>query len=207
MTSKLTIRSKLAAALAVPLIALAALVAVQVRDSVGDTNNAHTQADLATSATGPAGIVSALQNERNLQGARAIGADKQVDLPVKTAPEATAATDKAITDFRSSLDNLDPQAADAYLPALAAIERGIGDIRKTADTLGATPSLDAAHQQAANTATGSIGRSPHANDHSASSSTIHHSSGRYGFHGSVSVPTPYPRTRNARTAATPITRR
>ena len=55
MTSKLTIRSKLAAALAVPLIALAALVAVQVRDSVGDTNNAHTQADLATSATGPGG--------------------------------------------------------------------------------------------------------------------------------------------------------
>ena len=141
MTSKLTIRSKLAAALAVPLIALAALVAVQVRDSVGDTDNAHTQADLATSATGPGGIVSALQNERNFQGARAIGAESQVDLPVKTADEATAATDKAISDFRDSLDNLDPQAADAYLPALAAIERGIGDIRKTANTLGAAPSL------------------------------------------------------------------
>ena len=40
MTSKLTIRSKLAAALAVPLIALAALVAVQVRASVHDTDQA-----------------------------------------------------------------------------------------------------------------------------------------------------------------------
>jgi signal transduction histidine kinase len=148
--SKLTIRSKLAAALAVPLIALAAVVAVQVRDSVGETDDARTQADLATSATGPGGIVTALQNERNLQGARAIGADKQVDLPVKTAPEATAATDKAITDFRKGLDDLDPKAAEAYLPALSAIEAGIGDIRERADALGSAPSLDPAHQAAAN---------------------------------------------------------
>ncbi len=88
MTSRLTIRSKLAAALAVPLVALAALVAVQVRDSVGDTDAAKVQADLATSSTGPAGIVTAMQNERNFEALRAIGFNTAVELPVKTPEEA-----------------------------------------------------------------------------------------------------------------------
>ena len=149
MTSRLTIRSKLAAALAVPLVALAALVAVQVRDSVGDTDAAKVQADLATSSTGPAGIVTAMQNERNFEALRAIGFNTAVELPVKTPEEARAATDTAINDFRKGLTEVDPQAADAYLPAISAIEGGIDDLRSTADSLAQTPSLDQAESASA----------------------------------------------------------
>jgi signal transduction histidine kinase len=144
VTSKLTIRSKLAAALAVPLLALSALVAVQVRESVGNTDAARVQADLATSATGPGGIVTAMQNERNFEALRSIGFTSAVDLPVKTPEEARSQTDGALDTFRNRLDDLDPKAADAYLPAVSAIEGGIDDLRTTADTLAQTPSLEQA---------------------------------------------------------------
>jgi signal transduction histidine kinase len=146
VTSRLTIRSKLAAALAVPLVALAALVAVQVRESVGDTDAAKVQADLATSSTGPGGIVTAIQNERNFEALRSIGFNTAVELPVTTSEEARTATDNALNDFRDGLADLDPGAAEAYLPAVSAIEGGIDDLRATADTLAQTPSLDQAEQ-------------------------------------------------------------
>ncbi len=43
---------------------------------------------------------------------------------------------------------------------------------------------------AAKTATGSIGRSSQATAHSATSVSVHHSTGMYGFHGSVSTIVP-----------------
>jgi signal transduction histidine kinase len=149
VTSRLTIRSKLAAALAVPLVALATLVAVQVRDSVGVTDAAKVQADLATSSTGPGGIVTAIQNERNFEALRSIGFHTAVELPVTTPEEARAATDEALNGFRDGLADLEPGAADVYLPAVSAIEGGIDDLRSTADTLGQTPSLEQAVQASA----------------------------------------------------------
>ena len=122
---------------------------MQVRDSVGDTDDAKVQADLATSATGPAGIVTAMQNERNFEALRSIGFNTAVELPVKSPEEARAATDTALNDFRDGLTDLDPQAADAYLPAVSAIEGGIDDLRGTADGLAQTPSLDQAPEASA----------------------------------------------------------
>ena len=91
MTSKLTIRSKLAAALAVPLIALAALVAVQVRDSVGNTEQ-------RARASRPRDLRHRPRRHRHrhaeraqLRGRCAASASRQaVDLPVKT-PEGSRA--------------------------------------------------------------------------------------------------------------------
>ena len=47
-----------------------------------------------------------------------------------------------------------------------------------------------AQNDAAKTATGNIATSSQATDHTASSSTTHHSNGRYGFHGWVSIVSP-----------------
>ncbi len=59
------------------------------------------------------------------------------------------------------------------------------------------------HIEPAKTATGSIARSSASTDHTASTNTNHHSTGRYGFHGSVSRNAPYARVNTASTAATP----
>ena len=67
VTRKLTIRTKLAATLAVPLVALAAFAALQVRSSYDTADQVKRQAAVATSATGPAGVVNALLVERDFE--------------------------------------------------------------------------------------------------------------------------------------------
>ena len=57
------------------------------------------------------------------------------------------------------------------------------------------------HIDPAMTATGSIARSSASTDHTASRNTNHHSTGRYGFHGSVRRNAPYARVSTASTAA------
>ena len=78
MKRKLTIRTKLAATLAVPLAALAGFAALQVRDAYNRADQVKLQAGLATSATGPAGVLTALENERDYEALRAIGAQNLV---------------------------------------------------------------------------------------------------------------------------------
>ena len=97
MTRKLTIRTKLAAALAVPLIALTAFAAFQVRGSFDTADRVNRQADLATSATGPAGIVNALENERNFESLRAIGFERAVPLPVTSVTQAKRESNRAVS--------------------------------------------------------------------------------------------------------------
>ena len=75
---RLTIRTKLAATLAVPLAALASFAALQVRDAYNRAEQVRLQAGLATSATGPAGVLNALENERDYEALRAIGAQNLV---------------------------------------------------------------------------------------------------------------------------------
>ena len=64
---RLTIRTKLAATLAVPLAALASFAALQVRDAYNRADQVKLQAGVATSATGPAGVLTALENERDYE--------------------------------------------------------------------------------------------------------------------------------------------
>ena len=61
------------------------------------------------------------------------------------------------------------------------------------------------HKLAATTSGINIRWSPHSTAHVASSTTIHASSGRYGFHGWVSGTCPYPRTTTASSAPTATT--
>ena len=78
MKRKLTIRTKLAATLAVPLAMLASFAGLQVRDAYNRSDEVRLQAGLATSATGPAGVLTALENERDYESLRAIGAQNLV---------------------------------------------------------------------------------------------------------------------------------
>ena len=68
MRRRLTIRTKLAATLAVPLAALASFAALQVRDAYNRSEQVRLQAGLATRRRAPAGVLNALENERDYAG-------------------------------------------------------------------------------------------------------------------------------------------
>ena len=119
MTRKLTIRTKLAAALAVPLVALAAFAALQVRSAYDRADQVKRQAALATSATGPAGLLAALETERDYQSLWEIGAQDLVDPQLQTSGDATSRTNQALLRFRQQVLERGGDASSNYATTLA----------------------------------------------------------------------------------------
>jgi signal transduction histidine kinase len=142
----LTIRTKLAATLAVPLAALAAFAALQVRDAYGTADHVKRQAAVATAAAGPAGVVNALMNERDFETLRTLGLDKQAPwLSVRNSRQAEDATDSSISGFTRLLAEQGRDAAGAYTSALRQLRlklNGDAGLRAQADDLSRKTSLD-----------------------------------------------------------------
>ena len=133
MRRRLTIRTKLAATLAVPLAALASFAALQGRDAYNRSDQVRLQAGLATSATGPAGVLTALENERDYEALRAIGAQNLVaQKDTKFSAQVTASTDVALGNFRSLLDSVGG-AAGNYRAALTQVSSKLVQLRQQAE--------------------------------------------------------------------------
>ncbi len=133
MRRRLTIRTKLAATLAVPLAALASFAAMQGRDAYNRSDQVRLQAGLATSATGPAGVLTALENERDYEALRAIGAQNLVaQKDTKFSAQVTASTDVALGNFRSLLDSVGG-AAGNYRAALTQVSAKLVQLRQQAE--------------------------------------------------------------------------
>jgi hypothetical protein len=114
----LTIRTKLAATLAVPLVALAAFAALQVRSSYDTADQVKRQAAVATSATGPAGVVNALLVERDFETLHALGLDKRATYLGNTSSrDVEDTTDRKKVSFQNSLRDLGANVAGSYTPA------------------------------------------------------------------------------------------
>ncbi len=120
---RVSIKVKLAGALAVPLIALMVVSGLEVARSLNHAEQVRRQTDLATAAIGPSGLITALQNERNFTGLWLLGADDLVDLPVSTLSEARTATDTAREAFAAEIEDKGEQVARIYGPGLAALDR------------------------------------------------------------------------------------
>lgn len=134
MKRKLTIRTKLAATLAVPLAALASFAALQVRDAYNRSDQVRLQAGLATSATGPAGVLSALEYERDYESLRAIGAQNLVaQKGTKFSAQVTAGTDVALSNFRGLLSDVGGDAAGNYRSTLSQVSGGLVALRQQAE--------------------------------------------------------------------------
>jgi signal transduction histidine kinase len=133
LTSKLTIRSKLAAALLVPLAMLALFAASQVQTASEQRDRVHQQAGLATSATGPSGLLTALASERDFQTMRAIGAQGQLAGGPKNQREAIRRTDGALSSFRNQLSDLGGRAGDNYRSTLNSVGSELETLRDDAD--------------------------------------------------------------------------
>ena len=114
-----------------PLAALASFAALQVRDAYNRSDQVKLQAGLATSATGPAGVLNALENERDFEALRAIGAQNLVaPTNTKFSAQVTAITDVALGNFRVLLADVGGEAAGNYRSTLSQVNTGLVKLRQ-----------------------------------------------------------------------------
>jgi len=124
---------KLAVALAVPLLGLLVITAVEVAHTARHVDRVRSQTQLARATVGPAGLIAALQNERTWAAADLIGASDQIVAQVKGYPATRDDTDQAITRFRAAARAEGPAVVSAYAPALARLD-GLAAVRRKIDT-------------------------------------------------------------------------
>ncbi|HEU0171050.1 MAG TPA: nitrate- and nitrite sensing domain-containing protein, partial [Acidimicrobiales bacterium] len=134
MPRRIPIRTKLAAALAVPICALLLVSALEVRQSADADRETRSQTELATASIGPGGVITTIQNERNYGSVWLLGFEATLQLPVTSFEEAAAATDEAIDAFRADLEDKPASVRGSYTPALDHIESELGGLRETPRT-------------------------------------------------------------------------
>src|SRR4029453_775151 len=130
---RIPIRRKLAAALAIPIAALLVVAGLEVLQSTRDADEVKEQTDLATASVGPSGVISALQDERNYASLWLLGQEGNVEVPVENFDQAKQATDAAIESFRADVESKGVEVAEAYGPALEALD-GLAELRQQVDT-------------------------------------------------------------------------
>ena len=143
LVRRIPIRYKLAAALAVPLIAMGLVTVIEVASVESEVRDVRQQTALATATIGPNGLITALQNERNWVSANLVGADQDLAMVASGYDETRAATDAARAEFEDELSSLGDAARSAYEQAfdgLAEIDALRTEIDGYVATL--TPSLD-----------------------------------------------------------------
>ena len=134
MPRRIPIRTKLAAALAVPICALLLVSVLEVRQSAASARETKSQTELATASIGPGGIITTLQNERNYGSVWLLGFEATLQLPVTSFEEAAAATDEAIASFREDLADK-PQSRRGHVrAALDHIEAQLPEQRPVVET-------------------------------------------------------------------------
>jgi signal transduction histidine kinase len=118
---KFRIRSKLAAALAVPLVALVAMAGLQAAQAQEESDRIEAEAERAFLALGPGSVTTAMQNERNFLSLELIGLSGATKLAVSSVPEAIDATDEALADLERAVADMEPAVQAAYEPAFEAL--------------------------------------------------------------------------------------
>jgi signal transduction histidine kinase len=139
---RIPIRMKLAAALAVPLVALALITSLEVVRTSTAVDSIRQQTDLARSAIGPAGLITTLQNERTWTLVELVGFDAMVQVQEEGYDETRTHTDEALAAFRDEVSTRGGRVADAYEPALEGLESEIQQIRADVDAFTAPRALD-----------------------------------------------------------------
>jgi signal transduction histidine kinase len=117
-TRRFPIRAKLAAALAIPLVAMGAITLAEVVSVASDAREVRDQTKLATATVGPGGLITALQDERNWAAGAMVGVESQLDMTVSSFDEAYTATDEALEEFDAEIESLGDVAVAAYGPVL-----------------------------------------------------------------------------------------
>ena len=134
---RVPIRLKLLGALAVPLIALVIVTALEVYQSAEEERDVRDQTSLAEASIGPASLLSRIEDERNAAGVYMLNAQDAFALPVEDNAQAREATDKEVADFRAQVEGMGGEVAAAYGPALDAMG-DIDELRNRIDSFEGT---------------------------------------------------------------------
>src|ERR671919_317999 len=131
---RIPIRLKLAGALAVPLLGLSVVAALEAAQISGEVDEVRRQRELARASTGHQGLITVLENERNWAAIEVSGQAEAVDLRVEGYDATRADTDRAIVDFEAALARDDRAVREAFRPALEALD-GLDALRSDIDAV------------------------------------------------------------------------
>jgi Histidine kinase-, DNA gyrase B-, and HSP90-like ATPase len=133
---RIPIRAKVAGALAVPLLGLAAAAGIGVSANAAATRDVIRQTQLAAASIGRAGLIEALQNERNLALLTMLGLTGGVDLEVGDAMTARQLTDSANIALRREISRQSDGLRSDYTAALDTLT-DLPDVRELVDAAAA----------------------------------------------------------------------
>lgn len=130
-----SIRSKLVAALVVPVIFVALITGVQAKHAQDDLNRTNREVTLSLAAGGPTTYITALLDERNITALYMLGLENAVKLArVKSVADARKSTDLLQVRFEQSLKRDGKQVEDLFGPTLKKASAALVDARHAADT-------------------------------------------------------------------------
>jgi signal transduction histidine kinase len=109
---------KLAAALAMPLFALAVVTALEVAQSTREADEVRSEANLAKASTGHQGLITTLQDERSWASVELVGQQATYTLEIEGYDGTRAATDAAVAAFEAELAGEERAVREAFRPAL-----------------------------------------------------------------------------------------
>src|SRR5215471_6673385 len=135
---RIPIRAKVAGALAVPLIALVVFAGIGVSTNAEAAARVTRQADLATASIGHAGLISALQNERNEALIEMLGLTGRIALEVNDRTDARQQTDAAHTGLHHEIAGQSDQLQKDYAAAMDSLS-ALPNLRARVDDAIRTP--------------------------------------------------------------------
>jgi signal transduction histidine kinase len=145
---RIPIRVKVAAALAVPLLALVVGAAVGVSTSTSQARTVTRQAELATASIGHAGLINVLQNERNTALVQMLGLGVLIDLEQPDVDVSRQRTNDAHDALHRQISGQDDQLREDWANALSTLD-GLPALRAAVDAAVANPgpaNREAAHE-------------------------------------------------------------
>ena len=133
MIKRIPIRTKLALALFVPILAMFAVSVYEVSQANRQLDGVRQDTDLAGAALGPDSLIRTLQDERNDSAITAVGLRSAAELPTKDLAATRRSVDTAARQFRASLARSGPKAEAVYASALEAFDAETATLRRQFD--------------------------------------------------------------------------
>lgn len=124
---------KLGAAMTLLLLAVVAVLGVEVADIRREAGTVRRQTQLASSADGPSRLLINLQNERSWAAVELIGQGDDAELIVEGYDETRGASDDALAGFEARLADEPVETRRAFGPALDGLADGLRDVRERID--------------------------------------------------------------------------
>jgi nitrate/nitrite sensing protein/histidine kinase/DNA gyrase B/HSP90-like ATPase/HAMP domain-containing protein len=115
---------------------------VEVRRAGQEAADIRSETDLATAVSGPAGVISRLQDERNWAVIEISGLSGQYgSVTLQGYPETRGATDQAVESFHDNVRSKGGRVAETFGDAVTALD-GLAAIRQEIDEFDAPRTLD-----------------------------------------------------------------